>query len=125
MDKENSAAGTITRGQVRVEHGRKRVRAYLGGELAADTASPLLVWEVPYYPAQYFPASDVLADLVPTGTTDHSPGRGADIFDLRTPTVTAPSAVTGYRRRRPPGLRLDLPLPTGGKPKDHRARLLL
>ena len=38
----------MTRGRVRVEHGRKRVRAYLRGELAADTASPLLVWEVPY-----------------------------------------------------------------------------
>jgi uncharacterized protein (DUF427 family) len=42
---------TMTRGGVRVEPGRKRVRAYLGGELAADTTSPLLVWEVPYYPA--------------------------------------------------------------------------
>jgi hypothetical protein len=32
----------MTRGRVRVEHGRKRVRAYLGGELAADTTRPLL-----------------------------------------------------------------------------------
>ena len=44
-------ARTLTDGRVRVEHGRKRVRAYLGGELAADTTNPLLVWEVPYYPA--------------------------------------------------------------------------
>ena len=29
----------MTRGRVRVEHGRKRVRAYLGGELAADTSA--------------------------------------------------------------------------------------
>ena len=57
----------MTRGRVRVEHGRKRVRAYLGGELAADTTSPLLVWEVPYYPAYYIPAGDIQADLVPTG----------------------------------------------------------
>jgi uncharacterized protein (DUF427 family) len=91
-------AGTITGGQVRVEHGRKRVRTYLGGELAADTTSPLLVWEVPYYPAYYFPAVDILADLVPTGNTDHSPSRGdADIFDLRTPAATAPSAARQYR----------------------------
>jgi hypothetical protein len=34
----------MTKGRVRVEHGRKRVRAYLRGELAADTTSPLLVW---------------------------------------------------------------------------------
>jgi len=91
-------AGTITRGRVRVEHGRKRIRAYLGGELAADTTSPLLVWEVPYYPAYYIPAGDILADLVPTGTIDHSPSRGvADIFDLRTSAATAPSAARRYR----------------------------
>ena len=35
----------MSRGRVRVEHGRKRVRAYLGGELATDTTSPLLVWK--------------------------------------------------------------------------------
>jgi uncharacterized protein (DUF427 family) len=91
-------AGTITGGRVRVEHGRKRIRAYLGGELAAGTTSPLLVWEVPYYPAYYFPADDILADLVPTGATEHSPSRGdADIFDLRTPAATAPSAARQYR----------------------------
>src|SRR5690348_6448276 len=88
---------TMTRGRVRVEHGRKRVRAYLGGELAADTTSPLLVWEVPYYPAYYIPAGDIRAELVPTGVTDHSPSRGdAVIFDVRTPTATAPSAARRY-----------------------------
>src|SRR5262249_62263424 len=64
---------TMTRGRVRVEHGRKRVRAYLGGELAADTTSPLLGGEGPYYPTSYIPAHYIKADLVPTGTTDHSP----------------------------------------------------
>ena len=88
---------TMTRGRVRVERGRKRVRAYLRGELAADTISPLLVWEVPYYPAYYIPAGDIRADLVPTGATDHSPSRGdAEIFDLRTPGATAPSAARRY-----------------------------
>ena len=88
---------TMTRGRVRVEHGRKRVRAYLGGELAADTTSPLLVWEVPYYPAYYIPADDIRADLVPTGATDHSPSRGdAEIFDVRTPTAAAPAAARRY-----------------------------
>ena len=43
------------RGRVRVEQGHKRVRAYLGGELVADTIEPLLVWEIPYYPAYYLP----------------------------------------------------------------------
>jgi uncharacterized protein (DUF427 family) len=87
----------MTRGRVRVEHGRKRVRAYLRGELAADTASPLLVWEVPYYPAYYIPADDIRAELVPTGATDHSPSRGdAEVFDVRLPTATAPAAARRY-----------------------------
>ena len=41
---------TRVRGRVRVEHGSKRIRAFLGGELVADTTQPLLVWEKPYYP---------------------------------------------------------------------------
>ena len=96
-------AETMTRGRVRVEHGRKRVRAYLGGELAADTTSPLLVWEVPYYPAYYIPAGDIRADLVPTGTTDHSPSRGdAEIFDCarRPAPHRRRRAVTRARRSR-------------------------
>ena len=97
-------AGTMTRGRVRVEYGDKRVRAYLGGELAADTTSPLLVWEVPYYPAYYIPVGDIRADLVPTGTTDHSPSRG-DAGGVR-PAHAAPApppsarAVTAVRRSR-------------------------
>ena len=38
-------------GLVRVEQGAKRVRAYLGGQVVADTIQPRLLWEVPYYPA--------------------------------------------------------------------------
>ena len=50
---------SVPRGRVRVEQGAKRVRAYLGGELVADTTRPLLVWEVPYYPTYYLPTADV------------------------------------------------------------------
>jgi uncharacterized protein (DUF427 family) len=65
------------RGRVRVEASQKRVRTYLGGELVADTKGPVLVWEVPYYPAYYFPIEDVRGDvLVPTATVTHSPSRG-------------------------------------------------
>ena len=42
--------------------GTKRVRAYLGGELVADTIRPLLVWEVP-----------VLPDLLPPGGRRRAP----------------------------------------------------
>ena len=65
------------RGRVRVEQGAKRVRAYLAGELVADTTRPLLVWEKPQYPTYYFPAADVVAELSPVdGRTAHSPSRG-------------------------------------------------
>jgi uncharacterized protein (DUF427 family) len=49
---------------MRIERGAKRVRAYLGGRLVADTTRPILVWEVPYYPTYYIPAEDVRTDLV-------------------------------------------------------------
>ncbi|MFQ5524104.1 MAG: DUF427 domain-containing protein [Acidimicrobiia bacterium] len=65
------------RGRVRTEPSAKRVRVMLGGEIVADTTSPLLVWEVPYYPTYYFPEADVKTDLlVATGETRRSPSRG-------------------------------------------------
>jgi uncharacterized protein (DUF427 family) len=68
---------TSVRGRVRVELGRKRIRAYLGGELVADTTRPLLVWEKPYYPTYYFPSPDVNSDLLTEdGGVAHSPSRG-------------------------------------------------
>lgn len=82
--------------RVRMEPSPKRVRAYLGGELVADTRRPMLVWELPYYPAYYFPAGDVLADLVPTGRTEPSPERGdAELYDVK----TASSVAEGAARR--------------------------
>ena len=65
------------RGQVRTEPGTKRVRAYMDGELIADTTRPLYVWEKPYYPAYYIPVDDVRTELLePDGGIDHSPSRG-------------------------------------------------
>lgn len=65
------------RGRVRVEPSGRRVRVMLGGEIVADTTSPLLVWEVPYYPTYYFPETDVKTDLlVETGEVRKSPSRG-------------------------------------------------
>jgi uncharacterized protein (DUF427 family) len=49
----------------------------LGGEIIADTADALLVWEIPYYPTYYFPESDINMDaLVDSGETKNSPSRG-------------------------------------------------
>jgi uncharacterized protein (DUF427 family) len=68
---------TSVRGRVRVEQGSKRIRAYLAGEVVADTTRPLLVWEKPYYPTYYFPAPDVNTDLLTEdGGLAHSPSRG-------------------------------------------------
>ncbi len=92
-DHDTSAA----RGLVRVEHGAKRVRAYLGGELVADTIAPLLVWEAPYYPTYYFPLADVRAELLEEpGVISHSPSRG----DAKTFTVSiGKSRVAGAALR--------------------------
>ena len=90
-------AETSERGRVRVEQSHKRVRAYLAGEVVADSTRPLLVWEVPYYPAYYLPAADLRAALVPTGATEHSPSRGdAELYDVKVSGKTAQAAARRY-----------------------------
>jgi len=81
-----------------VEQGAKRVRAYLGGEVVADTIRPRLVWEVPSYPAYYFPVADVRTDLlVPTATVTYSPSRGdAQHFTVKAGGRTAEDAALQY-----------------------------
>ncbi|MBG0832549.1 DUF427 domain-containing protein [Planomonospora sp. ID67723] len=70
----------ITRGRVRIEPSAKRVRAFLGGRVVADTVRPLLVWEIPYYPAYYIPREDLAAELRPSGRTQRSPSRGDGVL---------------------------------------------
>ncbi len=82
---------------IRVEAGSKRVRAYLSGDLVADTYRPVYVWEWPYFPAYYIPASDVRAELVPAGETEHSPSRGdADVYHVKTAAASAERAALRY-----------------------------
>ncbi|MVU79343.1 DUF427 domain-containing protein [Nocardia sp. ET3-3] len=91
------------RGRVRVEPSAKRVRAYLGGHLAADTVHPTLVWEGPHYPTYYLPAADLRVKLEPNGKTRHSPSRGDGTeFDVIADGVTAPGAAVRH---------LDSPIP--------------
>ena len=88
---------TRVRGRVRVEHGAKRVRAYLGGELVADTTEPLLVWEKPSYPTYYFPSADIRAEFTPDGSVFHSPSRGdANGFTVRAGGKEAAGAALRY-----------------------------
>jgi uncharacterized protein (DUF427 family) len=85
------------RGSVKTEQGAKRVRAYLAGRLVADTSHPVLVWEIPYYPAYYLPPGDVTAGLEPTGKTEHSPSRGeAVLYDVRVDGAVAAGAARIY-----------------------------
>jgi uncharacterized protein (DUF427 family) len=92
------AGTTKTRGSVRIETGAKRVRAFLGGEVVADTTRPVLVWEVPYYPAYYLPAADVRTELLESdGAVAHSPSRGEGrTFTVRAGGEEAAGAAVRY-----------------------------
>jgi uncharacterized protein (DUF427 family) len=82
---------------VRIEPCAKRIRAYLAGQVAADSRSAFLVWEIPYYPAYYLPVSDVSASLAPTGKTEHAPARGdGTLYDVAVDGTTAPGAARRY-----------------------------
>lgn len=88
----------MARGKVRVEQGTRRVRAFLGGHAVVDSTSPLLVWEIPYYPTYHFRLED-FADgtLIPTGETKRSPSRGeAILYDVAINGNKAEGAAYGY-----------------------------
>jgi uncharacterized protein (DUF427 family) len=95
----NARNAVETRGRVRVERGAKRIRAYLAGELVADTTRPLLVWEKPYYPTYYFPAADVAAEhLRADDEIAHSPSRGdAAVFTVAAGGTTRVAAAQHLR----------------------------
>ncbi len=83
--------------EIRVEHGRKRVRVLLAGELVADTTSPMLVWEIPYYPTYFIPAADVRAKLVPYGNDAHKLLGEAEVLSVEVPGgATAMGAARRY-----------------------------
>jgi uncharacterized protein (DUF427 family) len=93
----SGADPTIRRGRIRLETGAKRVRAFLGGEVVADTVRPVLVWEVPYYPTYYVPVGDLHAELRPDGGAVHSPSRGdGRTFTVRAGGRDAPGAALRY-----------------------------
>ncbi|SFO14854.1 MULTISPECIES: DUF427 domain-containing protein [Actinomadura] len=99
--------GTSRKTSLRIEESGKRVRAYLGGHLVADTTRPSLVWEIPYYPTYYFPEADVRAELVEDGPGKRSPSRGdATAYTVKVNGAEAPGGA--LRHTELPGLvRLD------------------
>ncbi|MFD0685914.1 DUF427 domain-containing protein [Actinomadura fibrosa] len=85
------------RTRIRIEQSAKRVRAYLGGNLVADTTTPSLVWEAPYYPTYYIPVDDVRAELVEDGPGQRSPSRGeATAYTVKVDGKDAPGAAVRY-----------------------------
>jgi uncharacterized protein (DUF427 family) len=86
------------RGRIRIETGAKRIRAYLGGEVVADTTRPVLVWEVPYAPTYYFPRADVRTEFLEAdGGITHSPSRGdGHTLTIRAGNKEAPGAALQY-----------------------------
>jgi uncharacterized protein (DUF427 family) len=92
---------TNTTTDIAVERSPKRVRVLLAGQLVADTTGALLVWENPYYPVYYIPASDVRAELVPTGEVQPGQGLAArlgdgELFTVKVATATAEGAARRY-----------------------------
>jgi uncharacterized protein (DUF427 family) len=76
----------------------RRVRAWLGGELVADTRDPLMVWEPRMaVPIWAFPERDVLAELEPTATpADSQPAHVAEAFDVHAGDRVAHKAAWRY-----------------------------
>src|SRR5260221_2538526 len=82
---------------VRTERSQKRVRAFLEGDLVADTSAPMLVWENTSYPAYYIPAGDIRADLIPAGQSERRPRLGeAELLHVKTAAATAELAARRY-----------------------------
>jgi len=64
------------RPRVRVEPNPKWIRGVVDGQTVVDSRDVRYVWEIPYYPAWYFPLDAVAGELVPNGGTVRSPSRG-------------------------------------------------
>src|ERR1700733_9632241 len=63
--------------RVKIEPCAKRVRVYLGGKVIVDSIRSKLVWEVPHYPAYYFPMAEVSTNsLLESDRTERSSTRG-------------------------------------------------
>ncbi|KAJ7593347.1 hypothetical protein C8J56DRAFT_930867 [Mycena floridula] len=76
----------------RTEDTQKRVRVLFGGSFVVDTTKAKLVWEFPYYPVYYFPASEIDTKYLDNKTSVNS---GAT-FDLVVGARRAISAVESF-----------------------------
>ncbi len=84
----------MTRSRVRVEPNPRWIRGTHRGRTVVDSRNARFVWEIPYYPAWYFPLEDVHAELTENGGTVRSPSRGEGTrFDLVVGGEVIPDAV--------------------------------
>ena len=89
-----------------VQQGHKRVRAFSAGELVADSAAPLQVWEHPYFPEYFFTAEDLEVELRPAGRGPRSKVLGvSDVFDVVIGDRVLPRAARRHPEAEVPALR--------------------
>ncbi|MGV8964640.1 MAG: DUF427 domain-containing protein [Cellulomonas sp.] len=89
-----------------VQRGGKRVRAFSAGELVADSRTPLLVWEHPFYPAYFFAESDLEVELRANGHGPRSKVLGvSEVFDVVIGQRLVPRAARRYPQAGVEGLR--------------------
>ncbi len=67
---------------VRVRENPRWIRGTRRGHVVVDSRDSVFVWENEYYPAWYFPADDVAADLRPTGSVFDSDRGVGTRYDL-------------------------------------------
>ena len=80
--------------RVRVELNPKWIRGTYNGHVIVDSRDSRFVWEIPYYPAWYFPLDSINGELVANGGTLRSPSRGEGTrYDLLVDGVTIPDAA--------------------------------
>jgi uncharacterized protein (DUF427 family) len=95
-----------SRPRVRVESNPKWIRGTHNGLTVVDSRDTRFVWEVPYYPAWYFPVDSVNGDLVANGGTVRSPSRGEGTrYDLVVDGITIPDAAWRHVSSPVEGLR--------------------
>ena len=83
---------------VRIEPTGRRVRAYFGGHLIADSRQALLVWEPKRLPVYWFPMQDVRMDLLKPKPQTLDGGRqaGTARWDLDVEGRSADNAAWSY-----------------------------
>lgn len=80
--------------RVRVESNPKWIRGSVNGRTIVDSRDARFVWEIPYYPAWYFPVDSVNGDLIENGGTVRSPSRGEGTrYDIVVDGTTIPDAA--------------------------------